>query len=212
MGTVASGAPSARYDAENAEWIASLAPDARGRDAALERLHTMLLRAARVEVGRRAPRARIAGPEADDLAHQAAADALVAIVRRLPSFRGDSRFTTWAYKFVILDVSSKLGRHFWRRPEVAVDPEQWDKLPSRLGVAPDVALESRELFGAVRAAVDVALTAHQREVFVALVVHGIPLDALAVKLSTNRNAIYKVMFDARRKIRAALVTDGYLSA
>lgn len=211
MGTLASGAPSARYDAESAEWIASLAPDAPGRDEAVHRLHEILLRAARVEVSRRAPRARITGPEADDLAHQAAADALVAIVRRLPSFRGDSRFTTWAYKFVILDVSSKLGRHFWRRPAIALDTEQWDQLPSRLGVAPDAAVEAIDVFGAVRAAVDSALTAHQRDVFVALVVHGIPLDALAVKLSTNRNAIYKVMFDARRKIRAALVTDGYLS-
>jgi RNA polymerase sigma-70 factor (ECF subfamily) len=62
----------------------------------------------------------------------------------------------------------------------------------------------------VRAAVDNVLTDRQRHVFVALVVDGIPLDALAAKMATDRNALYKVMFDARRKIRAELVTKGYL--
>jgi RNA polymerase sigma-70 factor (ECF subfamily) len=62
----------------------------------------------------------------------------------------------------------------------------------------------------VRSAVDEELTARQREVFVAIVVRGLPLDALAVQLGSNRNAIYKAMFDARRKLRAALTARGYL--
>lgn len=75
----------------------------------------------------------------NDLAHQAGDDAVVAILRRLPDFRGESRFTTGAYKFAILEVSSKLGRHFWtRRTDVTLDGEQWNQLPMRLGVTPDV--------------------------------------------------------------------------
>ena len=197
-------------DPESVAWTESLAADGPGRDAAIARLHALLLRAARAELGRRAVRWRIAGPELDDLAHQAAADALMSITRRLSSFRGESRFTTWAYKFVILEVSSKLGRHFWTRVDVAPEPEQWDRVPARLGVTPEAAAEAGELFAAVRSIVETQLTSRQREIFVALLVHGIPADALAVKLQTNRNAIYKAMFDARRKIRAALVTDGYL--
>lgn len=63
---------------------------------------------------------------------------------------------------------------------------------------------------ALRRAVDEELSEHQRQVFTAIVVDGIPVDALAVRLSSNRNALYKTMFDARRKIRAALVANGYL--
>lgn len=135
----------------------------------------------------------------------------MSITRRLPSFRGESRFTTWAYKFVILEVSGKLGRHFWSSSQVTLEPENWDQVPARLGVTPEAAAEAGELFAAVRSIVETQLTPWQREIFVALLVHGISADALAVKLQTNRNAIYKVMFDVRRKIRSTLVTDGYLA-
>jgi RNA polymerase sigma-70 factor (ECF subfamily) len=75
------------------------------------------------------------GRELDDLAHQAAADAMLAILAKLGSFRGESRFTTWAYRFVVLEVSSKLGRHYWRRhPAEHLEAEDWDRLPDRLGV------------------------------------------------------------------------------
>lgn len=135
----------------------------------------------------------------------------MSITQRLARFRGESRFTTWAYKFVILEVSAKLGRHFWSRPDIAFEPEQWEQLPARLGLTPEAAAEASDLFSAVRSAVDTVLTARQREVFVALLVHGIPADALAARLATTRNTIYKVVFDARRRIHAALVTEGYLA-
>jgi RNA polymerase sigma-70 factor (ECF subfamily) len=198
------------FDPDSAAWVETLASDAPGRDVALARLHAMLLRAARGELSRRASPSRIAGKELDDLAHQVAADALMSITRRLATFRGESRFTTWAYKFVILEVSAKLGRHFWSRSEIVFEPEQWEQLPARLGLTPEAAAEVGELFSAVRSAVDTVLTPRQREIFVALLVHGIPVDALAARLATSRNTIYKVMFDARRKIRSTLVTDGYL--
>ena len=198
-------------DAESAAWVADLAARSAERDAALRRLHDLLLRAARAELSRRAPRAVIAGQEMDDLAHQAADDAVVSILRRLSEFRGDSRFTTWAYKFAILEVSAKLGRHFWTaNATVALDSGQWDRLPARLGLSPESGAEAADLLAAVRSAVETSLTERQREVFIALVLTGIPLDALVLKLGTDRNTVYKVMFDARRKIRAALVTNGYL--
>ena len=201
----------ARLDPESAEWLRALAGAGPQQEAALARLHGMLLRIAQAEARRRGPRLRITGPELEDLAYQAAADALMAITAKLSQFRGESRFTTWAYKFVILEVSAKIGRHFWRRPDVPLDTEDWDRLPGRFGFEPAEESEWRDLLAALHRAVDTELTPRQREVFVAIIVTGVPLDALAVRLGSNRNALYKIMFDARRKLRAALVANGYLA-
>jgi len=200
----------ARLDPESAGWLSALTGTGAEREAALERLHGLLVRIASREVRRRGPRLQITGPELDDLAYQAAADALVAITAKLGQFRGESRFTTWAYKFVIFEVSAKLGRHFWRRPHLPLDTQDWERLPDRFGFDPAQQSEWRDLVAALRRAVDEELTARQREIFVAIVVNEVPLDALAARLGSNRNAIYKMMFDARRKLRAALAADGYL--
>lgn len=112
-------------DADFAQWLQELGGESTMRENALARLHGLLLRIARGEVHRRAGTLRLAGPELDDLAYQAAADALLAITAKLDEFRGESRFTTWAYRFVILEVSTKIGRHFWRRPTATMDPGDW---------------------------------------------------------------------------------------
>src|SRR5712692_4452396 len=200
----------ARLDPESAEWIQVLAVVGPRREAALARLHEMLLRIAQREARRRGPRLLIGGPELEDLAYQAAADALMAITGKLGQFRGESRFTTWAYKFVIFEVSAKIGRHFWRHPAVPLDAEDWERLPGRLGVDPAHQAEWGDLFAALRRAVDSELTPRQREVFVAIVLNDVPLDTLVIHLGSSRNAIYQVLFDARRKLRAALVAGGYL--
>lgn len=197
-------------DAESAAWVAALVPDAPDRAAALARLHDLLLAATRAELRRRQARVTITGAELDDLAHQAADDALLAILDKLTTFAGRSRFTTWAYKFAILEVSGKLGRHFWRRPGVALDAGQWERLPDRFGLTPEEAAESADLLRAVRHSVVHDLTEHQRATFVAIVLDGLPPDALVDRLGTNRNAIYKTLFDARRRIRKTLVANGYL--
>jgi len=196
-------------DVENAQWVDGLC-GARSAEAEA-RLHELLLRVARAEVGRRAGRLRLAGPELDDIAHQAAHDAMLAILRKLDTFRGESRFTTWAYKFVIFEVSGKVARHFWAHADEPIDTEQWERLPDRFGFSPEDAAESADLLAAVRRAVDGQLTDRQREVFVALVLHGVPVDALAQRMGTNRNALYKTMFDARRKIRGFLVAHGHVA-
>ena len=174
------------------------------------RLHALLVRIARGEAARRGPRLAITGPELDDLAYQAAADALLAITSKLGQFRGESRFTTWAYKFVIFEVSAKIGRHFWRHPAVPLDAEDWDRLPARFGADPAHEAEWGDLFAALRRAVDTELTPRQREIFVAIVLNEVPLDTLVIHLGSSRNAIYKMLFDARRKLRVALAANGYL--
>ena len=198
-------------DADSAEWSRRLsACDGVQRQEAEGELHARLLRIALAEVSRRAGSTPVTGPELTDVAHQAADDAMLAILSKLAAFRGESRFMTWAYRFVILEVSSKLGRHYWRNAPVTLGAEQWDRLPDRLGIDPEQHAESAAMLAEVRRVVDDELTAHQRRLFVAIVVDGIPLDALAARLGLQRNAIYKVIFDARRKIRRALVAKGYL--
>jgi RNA polymerase sigma-70 factor (ECF subfamily) len=199
-----------QLDPDSAEWLRVLAGTGPQREAALARLHEMLVRIARGEVGRRGPRLRITGPELDDLAYQAAADALIAITAKIGQFRGESRFTTWAYKFVIFEVSAKIGRHFWRHPGVPFDAEDWERLPDRFGFEPAQQAEWHDLLAALRHAVDTELTPRQRQIFVAIVVNEVPLDAMVAELGSSRGAIYKMMFDARRKLRAALAANGYM--
>lgn len=201
-----------RLDPESLEWLHALKGSELERDAALVRLHELLVRVAHAEARRRGPRLRISGPELDDLAYQAAADALLAITVKIGQFRGESRFTTWAYKFVIFEVSAKVARHFWRRQNVPMDAEDWDRLPDRFGFDPAEQSEWRDLLGALHRAVDEQLTERQRAVFMAIVVNGVPLDALVAELGSNRNAIYKTLFDARRKLRTALAANGYLGS
>ena len=197
-------------DADSVAWLEGLRSVGRVHDATTVRLYELLLRVARSEARRRSAQLGISGPELDDLAHQAAADAVVHVVAKVGDFQGGSRFTTWACKFAIFEVSTKIGRHFWRHRATLFDAEDWDRLPDRFGLDPVRVAEWREVVAALRRAVENELTDHQRRIFVAIVLNGIPLDALVAELGSSRNAIYKALFDARRKLRAALVTHGYL--
>lgn len=197
-------------DPVSKEWVDALESQGPEYEQACARLHRALLRIAFKELERRRDQHRIVGPELDDLAHQAADDALLAITRKIGQFRGESRFTTWAYKFVIFEVSTKIGRHFWRTHGVPLDAEDWEQLPDRLGAGPAEESQARELATALRAGVEAVLTAHQRRVFAALILNGVPLEALVAELGTNRNAVYKTMFDTRRRLRTYLEAQGYL--
>jgi RNA polymerase sigma-70 factor, ECF subfamily len=195
---------------ESAAWVADLTGPR--HEEAAGRLRKRLLRIARGEVNRRRAQLDFGGPELEDIAEQAASDATVAILAKLADFRGDARFTTWAAKFAILEVSSKVGRHLWRKGGVHLDPDAWERMPDRFGFGPGHEAESHELLAALRAAVEDELSERQRRVFEAIILNEVPLDVLVVELGSNRNAIYKTLFDARRKLRSALVANGYLDS
>jgi RNA polymerase sigma-70 factor (ECF subfamily) len=201
-----------RLDPESAEWLRALECTGPQREAAVGRLHELLLRAARSELRRRNGQLGVGEVELNDLAYQAAADAVLAITGKVGQFRGESRFTTWAYKFVIFEVSTKIGRHFWRKGGVHLEPAEWERLPDRFGLDPSREVEWRELLAAIRHAVDEDLSERQRRVFVAIVLNGVPLDALVAELDSNRNAIYKTLFDARCKLRDVLAANGHVGA
>jgi RNA polymerase sigma-70 factor (ECF subfamily) len=197
-------------DAISARFVRDLSGSGRDHDAAVAKLHVLLIRVARGESRRCSNRWGITGPELEDLAHQAAADALLAILAKVGQFRGESRFTTWAYRFVVLEVSMKLGRHYWRTHPPRAHDEGWDVLPDRFGLTPQQRAEWLDLVAALRRSVDEDLTPYQRTIFVGLVLHDVPLDALVVRLGSSRAAIHKAMFDARRKLRLKLAANGYV--
>jgi RNA polymerase sigma-70 factor (ECF subfamily) len=206
-----SSAPSvetAPLDPDSREWLRSLRAEGRERDEAVARLHALLLRAARYECARRRPTLpHLRGNDLDDIAHQAADDALVSILARLDSFRGASRFTTWAYKFALLEAAVKLRRRAWQGREVPLEPETWS-LFSSTGIEPDESAEQSELLETLQQAIADVLTPHQRRVLVALALNGVPIDVLAERLNTTRGALYKTLHDARRKLRGHLEAHG----
>lgn len=197
-------------DRENRRWVRDLGAAGPQREAACSELYPLLLRIGKAEARRRAPLLQLDGPELEDIAHQATADALMAICDRLDKFRGDARFTTWASKFVIFNVATKMNRHFWSRHEVPYGEEDWSRLASRFDLNPEDEVQVREFVAAVSTAVTETLSERQRTVFVATVLNGMPIDVLATELGSTHNALYKVLFDARKKLRAALVSRGYL--
>jgi RNA polymerase sigma-70 factor (ECF subfamily) len=189
-------------------WIASLRAEGAERDEAIERLHDLLLRGARHELSRRrAALSHVRGEELDDLATQAAADALMAVLSKLEDFRGASRFTTWAYKFALLEAGVRLRRRAWQGREVVLDSETWPAFSDTRATAHEQ-LESTELLDALRRAIADALTPHQREVFVALALNEVAIDVLAERLGTTRGALYKTLHDARGKLRRTLAAEG----
>jgi RNA polymerase sigma-70 factor (ECF subfamily) len=191
-----------RLDPESRRWLDELAAEGPAREQAVARLHGLMVRAARFELNRR--RHMLRPGELDDLALQATDDALVAVLARLGDFRGASRFTTWAYKFALLEAAVRARRAVWQGREIPLEPESW---PSHGG--PERDLEQTELLRVVLDGIATALTPHQRDVLVALVGNDVPIDVLAERLGTTRGALYKTLHDARRKLRRHVAAAGF---
>jgi RNA polymerase sigma-70 factor (ECF subfamily) len=149
----------------------------------------------------------VRGDELDEIATEAANDALVSVLKRLDDFRGASRFTTWVYKFAIYEAGVKLRKRAWQGREIPIEPESWNLFAST-GLEPDAELEQSELLAALQRAIGEVLTPHQRRVLVALALNGVPIDVLAERLSTTRGALYKTLHDARRKLRSHIEAAG----
>ena len=201
-------APPPDLDPESRDWLRDLRAEGAARDDAVARLHALLLRGARFECARRRPTLpHLRGDELDDIATEAADDALMSVLKRLDDFRGLSRFTTWAYKFALFEAAVKLRKRAWQGREVPLEPETWSLFSSG-GPGPGERAEQSELLSALQAAIADVLTPHQRRVLVALALNGVPIDVLAERLGTNRGALYKTLHDARRKLRTHLKEQG----
>jgi RNA polymerase sigma-70 factor, ECF subfamily len=190
------------HDSGSRLWLDRLT-DEDSREEAVVALHALLVSAAESALARKRGFLPHLGREArHDLVVEAAGDALVAVLDHLDDYRGESRFTTWAWKVAFFQTSVTLRRRAWMGRETPVE-DAGRALMSR-EASPQRRLEQRELLADVKRAVEHELTPHQRAVFVALALNGVPVDVLAERMSTTRGALYKTLHDARHKLRAHL--------
>jgi RNA polymerase sigma-70 factor (ECF subfamily) len=193
---------------EGYDWVRALSATGPEQDAALRELHALMVRAASRQVSRMQGMLGGVGSDVvDEIANQAADEALMALLRKLDTFEGRSRFTTWAYKFAVFQAATAVRAHSWRGRDVHLlgfEPVL-DREPG-----PSQYAEAADLATAVRVALDTVLSPHQRRILVALLVDDVPIDVLADRLGTNRNALYKTLHDGRQRLRAHLRSTGHL--
>jgi RNA polymerase sigma-70 factor (ECF subfamily) len=199
----------APLDPDSRRWVERLRAGHPRRDGAIAELTDLLRRVASSELGRRRHRLGwVSGREFNDLAQQAADDATLKVIDRLDDFRGLSRFTTWAYKFAVFEVSDVVAHHAWRRHAPAGEELAWERIADVALPTPEEQVHQQAQLRALSLAID-ELTDRQREVFVSIALNGVAMDVVALKLGANRNAIYKNLFDARRSLRSKLASAGY---
>lgn len=180
----------------------------RERDAAVVELHALLIKAARFEVNRRRDSLpHLREGDREDLAQQSADDALMAVLAKLGEFRGESRFTTWVYKFGLLEAGVKVRRRAWQGREIPIEDQAWARLADA-GTTVAGQVERRDLIGALRGEIERSLSDHQRRVLVAVTLNDVPIDVLAERLETTRGALYKTLHDARKELRQGLAERG----
>jgi len=195
---------SAVSDRESAAWVEALDSIGSRREQAIGRLHALLYREARFEVRRRAAAlSHPSGGDLDDLAVQAADDAVVAVLAKLDQFRGESLFTTWARRFVQREAPAKLRRRRGRELPVRLEAEHARIWPAR-SESPHERCVASESVRTVLRLIAEELTAHQREVLIASAIQGVSIAELADRLHTTPGALYKTLHDARSKLKARL--------
>jgi RNA polymerase sigma-70 factor, ECF subfamily len=197
-------------DPTSRAWLVQLHAEGPVREAAVGRLHALLLREAGHEVRRRtAGLAHPSGRDLEDLAIQAADDAVVVLLRKLDQFRGEALFTTWARRFAALEVPGEIRRRLGHTREAPTDGNGWP--PEQATYEdPEQRMQAGELARAVGYLIAHELTAHQREVLLALTIDEITAHDLATRLHSTPGAVYKTLHDARRKLKHKLPPDQQL--
>lgn len=217
--TVIDRVPAEIAGRSNEEWLQALrgAPGVQDQEAAIRELGKRLQRGLYWYLARE--RSDLAGrpaAELEQMAEDYAQDAVLRILQRLDSFRGESRFTTWATRIALRIAISDLRRaryRDFRLDDLTADGELLPLRDSGLpdddpGPSPEGAAERNEVQGRIQRALNEALTPRQRQALVAVVLQGVPLDVVAQQMGSNRNALYKLLHDARRKLRAQLEAQG----
>lgn len=195
--------------AEDRQWVDGLSDGGVDHERTCRDLHAVLLRAAKFEVAQRRNAHQVGGADVDDIAFQAASDALLLIIRKAREFRGDSRFTTWATRFVGFEVRAKLRQHTSANRTVSLAPEHDDQLVEP-NSDPCVHAEAQDLAEAIHGVVNDRFSSHQRTVFLALLMSDVTPAHLGVQMGLSANAIYQIAFRARHCLRRQLRAHGFL--
>ena len=196
---------------EPANWVQALAGTGPEQADAMRQLHALMLRAAAHQVWRMRAALPDASPSTVDvIVNQAADEAMTSLLAKLHTFEGRSRFTTWAFKFAILQAATDVRRLQWQRREVELRDLDLHDLPASAHDSAEHHAEGNDLAHAVAEAMRTVLTPYQRRIAIALLVDGVPIDVLADRLGTTRGALYKTVHEARTRLRAELTRRDYL--
>lgn len=201
----------------NEEWLYALNANGELQEAAIVDLRDLLLRATLYFFSRNLD--DFSGIDRDEILQRAedcAQESLIAVLNHLSDFRGDSKFTTWAYKFAINIALMASRRERWKgtsldqlRFQHGSTLFEWERQGIASGVAPDRSAILDEICDILREAIERDLTEKQRYVLIMMVFNEVPMDEMVLRLSTNRNAIYKMLHDARRKLKNSLQVRGF---
>lgn len=197
----------------NEEWLRELQTRGPEQSGAIDDLRAFLLRAALYALYRnRGQVARVDRSTLEQLAEDTAQEAVLAVLKHLADFRSESKFTTWAYKFAINLALVAARREHWKN--VSLDDLIDRPLPPSLdgagsGADPDRAARQGEAWRVIREVIENTLTERQRQALEAIVFEDVPLDEVARRWDSNRNATYKLLHDARRKLKTELEARGF---
>lgn len=201
----------------NQEWLDELVSDGPLQEAAIADLRDLLLRAALYFFNRNP--GDLQGLDHQEMLQRAedcAQDAMIAVLNHLPEFRGDSRFSTWAYKFAINTALVAARRQRWK--DVSLDELEangesdffeWTRQEESREASPEKTAMQTEVQKVIREVIQEELTDRQRRVLVLMIFQEVPLDEVARHLGSNRNAVYKLLHDARRKLKNGLEQHGF---
>ena len=201
----------------NEGWLNDLSKGGAAQEQAVADLQGILLRAVLYTFNRNLSElSSLARDDTLRLAEDCAQDALIAIMNHLSDFRGDSKFTTWAYKFAINVALTAARRERWRGvslDQLSSAEDSFNFERSRLEKAPgptlDQSIMQAEVSQIIQDVIEHDLTEKQRNVLVLMVFNEIPMDEVVRELNTNRNAVYKLLHDARRKLKSRLQSHGF---
>jgi RNA polymerase sigma-70 factor (ECF subfamily) len=200
-------APGAR---DNSEWISVLRQQGEARERAVAELREILVRGLRHGL-----RTWLEpdSPSLESLAQETAQEAVLRILAQLDTFEGRSHFTTWAQKVAIRIALTELRRKEWRNVSLDQMLESEEGEPRGLWLAdsapgPELTAEQNDLLGRLSQIMQEELTPRQMSLMQAVALRGVPLEALAQKMGVERNALYKLMHDARVKLKRRLAREG----
>lgn len=197
----------------NEQWVADLSGEPEAQAAALQDLRQRLQHSILYYLGQeRSDLRALSGQELERMAEDIAQDATLRVMDNLHNFRGESLFTTWANRIAIRLAISDLRRARYKDFSLDDLTAEGEILPAtqtnNSPPNPEKAVERTDVLAKINRAMQEALTERQYQALTAVALRGVPMDVVAEQMGTNRNALYKLLHDARRKLKSHLESQG----
>ena len=198
-------------DRTNEQWITDLRSSGSAQDAALEDLRGKIRKGLPYSLSKWLTPS---DPNFDSLADEVVQETLLRVLDHLESFEGRSKFTTWVHKIAIRIALTELRRKRWE--DVSLDEMgEGDDGSSGLNrfaamtANPDLSAEQADIMARIQQVIKDDLSEKQRTALLAIGVHGMPIEEVARRMNMKRNALYKLLHDARLKLKKSIVTEGF---